>query len=267
MAKKSIFKEGVKAGGSFTGGFLAMFRSMKTVSENRGLMRYFIIPFLLNIVILTGVVFISYTFLYSWISGFMTGDSFFIRALGFMVRLVLILGLVLLTTIIYSTVGSVVIAPFNDVISLRVEEKITGADFREDFSLPAFLADMGRILSNIVKLLVLVIIVNILISFINLVPLVGTVIFSILSFLITAFFAGFNFFDFPLDRRKLSFGEKLKVLWRFKFPVMGLGTGFFLFSFIPVINFLGLNLGAVGATLIFIEDIRPVLADGSGSGK
>jgi len=261
MPQRNVLKEGIKTGDSFTGGIVSIFKSMKTVMENRELIKYFILPFLLNIIILTGVVYFSYTTLYSWISGYMTGDSFLYRILGFMIRLVLVVLLVTISTLIYSFLGSVVIAPFNDLISLKVEEKLTGADFNEKFTLSGFISDMVRILKNIIKLLLLMIVLNIPLFFINLVPVMGSLIFSAMSFLITAFFIGFNFFDFPLERRRLRFREKLRVLWRFKFSVMGLGTGFFLFSFIPVINYLGLNLGAMGATLIFIDRIKPVLPD------
>ncbi len=259
MKQNNLFKDGAQLKDSFAKGFFAMYGSISTVLKNTELIRYFIIPFLLNIIILLGVGYFAYTYLYSWISGYMTGESFLFKMLGFMIRIILVAMILLISTLIYSAVGSIVIAPFNDLISLRVEEKLTGVNFNEKFSFAAFASDMIRILKNIIKLLLLIVALNIPLSFINLIPVAGTILFSIISFLITAFFCGFNFFDFPLDRRRMGFWEKLKVTMKFKFTVMGLGTGFFIFSFIPVINFLGLNLGAVAATSIFIDTIRPFL--------
>ena len=44
--------------------------------------------------------------------------------------------------------------------------------------------------------------------------------------------------------------------------VIGLGTGFFLMSLIPIVGFLTLNLGAAGATILFIDYVKPYLTSG-----
>ena len=118
---------------------------------------------------------------------------------------------------------------------------------------------MLRITLNLVKLLGIMAIINLLILFFNLIPLAGNVLYSILSFLMAAFFFGFQFFDFPLERRRMLFGDKFKITWRYKYMVIGLGMSFFLSTLIPIVGFLGINLSVVGATKLFTDNIKPVL--------
>ncbi len=259
MEHENLFRNGEKFRDSIAGGFYAFFRSFGVVKEQKGLTGYFIIPFLLNIIILSSIFFFSYYFMKPWLMEIFAGDSWYLNLVRFLIKPLLMGALFFLTIILYSIVGSIVTSPFNDLLSQKVEEKITGADFNEKFSLTIFISDIVRIASNMIKMLFLIIILNMVLLVINLVPVAGNIIYSVLGFLVTAFFLGFQFFDFPLERRKYRFKEKLRVGIRFKFQVIGLGAAFFIVSFVPLVGFMGLNCGTIGATLLFIENIKPVL--------
>ncbi len=259
MKGREIFKKKSKGRDSAVKGFTSVFMSIRLVKENKSLIKYFIIPFLINIVVLTSIFYLSYTHLEPWLTGMFAGDAWYLKFLRFIAGPVIFAMLALITILLYSVVGSIITAPFNDILSLKAEEIIWGADFSEDFSLPAFLSDMKRIAMNIVKLFCLLAIVNILLFAVNLVPAAGSVIYSALNFISTAFFLGFQFFDFPLERRRFNFSEKLKIAFKFKFSVTGVGMAFFLISLVPILGYLGLNLAVIGATTVFIEDIKPVI--------
>jgi CysZ protein len=123
---------------------------------------------------------------------------------------------------------------------------------------------MKRITGNVFKLLLMMIAFNIAILFFNFLPLFGSVLYAALNFLSTMFFLGFQFFDFPLERRRLVFRDKLRVVWEYRYMNMGLGLGFFFISICPLLGFLGLNLGTVGGTMLFIENIKPRMITGRG---
>jgi uncharacterized protein involved in cysteine biosynthesis len=105
---------------------------------------------------------------------------------------------------------------------------------------------------------VLLLFLNLALLFLNLIP-GGAFIYAFLNFFFTAFFYGFQFFDYPLEKRFYSFREKLRICWRFKLTLSGNGTAFFLMSFIPVAGFLGLNSATVGAAISFKKYIEPAL--------
>ncbi len=112
---------------------------------------------------------------------------------------------------------------------------------------------------NIIRMLGLLVLVNIFLLVLNFIPIIGSLLYTVLGYLSTSFFFGFQFFDFPLERRRFNFNQKLKIAWYYKRATMGIGTAFFILSFIPIVGFLALNLGTIGATLFFVDNIRPGL--------
>jgi len=264
MKTDDLLEEKIAGTGTFVQGFNAVFSSFRVVSEHRGLLKYFIVPFLLNIIILSSIFYFSYTTIEPWLSGLVDCGSWICRVLQCLIAPLLILVLGLLTILIYSVAGSIITAPFNDFLSMGVEKRITGAAFDEPFSIAALFDDVRRITANTVKLLFLLLGVNILLIVINVIPFLGNFIYSVLSFLSTAFFLGFQFFDFPLERRRLGFGDKMRIAWRYRMMVCGLGAGFFIISWIPLAGFLGLNAGTIGATVLFIDHIRPCMVSREG---
>lgn len=252
-----------KSVGTFAKGFLAPFRAWRVVRERKGLKRFFVIPFFLNIVLLSSLVYLSFSVIYPFLQGLLPqGDAWYLSALRWAASPVLLLTLAVITVLLYSITGNIIAAPFNDLLSARVETLVSGENFDEKFSIAAFSGDMMRMTGNVFKLLLMMIAFNIAILFFNFLPLFGSVLYAALNFLSTMFFLGFQFFDFPLERRRLVFRDKLRVVWEYRYMNMGLGLGFFLISIIPLLGFLGLNLGTVGGTMLFIENIKPRMITG-----
>ena len=114
---------------------------------------------------------------------------------------------------------------------------------------------------NSIRLLLIIFLINIVLLILFILP-GGSFLYSITGFFTSIFFYGFQFYDFPLERMKLPFSEKLGLCWRWRRTVAGTGAAFLVLSFIPVIGFMGLNLATVGATLLFAEKIRANLLTG-----
>ncbi|HON77992.1 MAG TPA: EI24 domain-containing protein [Spirochaetota bacterium] len=251
---------GIRPFAAFAQGMGAPFRSIITVMEQKGLLRHFAIPFILNILILVLVFFLSFHYLGDFMQSLLPrGDAWYIQVLRYIISPILAVLLIIITALMYSITGSIIIAPFNDIISAKVESRLTGTVLDDSFSLSEMISDILRITGNIIKLLTIITVFQIILLLLNIIPFAGSVLYSAISFISAMFFLGFQFFDFPLERRKMVFREKLKVMWKFKFTTVGLGTGFFLISIVPVIGFLGLNLGAVGATLLYVDHIKSSL--------
>ena len=259
MRMKEIIHVDRKLTGSFYEGFISSLAAFRIVSGGKGYLKYFFIPFLLNIVILLSIFYFSFSILQPWLSSFLQGDSWIYTILRNILGPMIVFFTAIISVMIYSVVGSIVTAPFNDFLSLKVEKDIGKEKFDEKLSLAVVLGDISRVALNLLKLLGMLIAANLLLLLLNFLPLIGNVLYSILSFLMTAFFLGFQFFDFPLERRRLAFSDKVKLTWRYKFMVMGLGMSFFLMTLIPVVGFLGLNIATIGATLLFIDNIKPVM--------
>ena len=260
-----LFRENPRVDDSFFYGLAAAPRALRYVRTNRGMAKYFVIPFLLNIIILSSTVFFIFTTVYYPLLGLVSGTAWYNRAIEFILAPLLVLALAILIVLLYSILGSVITAPFNDFLSRKVEETMTGTTADENLSFTAAVKDVFRVIGNVMKLLGLVVLVQIALLFLNLIPAAGSVFYSIAGFLTTSFFIGFQFFDFPLERRRYRFREKMAVAWRFRRTVAGVGASMFLMTFIPLVGFLGLNIATVAAAMVFVDRVTPALGDGQGS--
>ncbi len=257
--KRIIFAE-KKVKNSISSGFMEVFSSFRFARENKGITKYYILPFMLNLIILTAVLYFAYTGITPRVQSFLAGEQWYMQLLSTIVSPIIFIALMILTVFIYSIAGSIIASPFLDFLSLKTEEILTGEKFDEPFTLAAFIEDMVRITKNILKLTILIIMINIFLLLLNLIP-GGSLVYAALNFFITSFFYGFQFFDYPLERRRYTFGEKLKICWKFRYSVCGNGAAFFILSFIPVAGFLGLNSATVGATALFVKDMKPALTE------
>ncbi len=249
----------IRTGGlsHFLDGIRAPFRALGTAAAYRGLWAYFIIPFVLNLVVLSVLLYCFYTAVYPWINGLIPGgQAWYLDFLRWLVSPVLFFIALLACGLLYSVTGTIISAPFNDPLSARVESLKGAGAAGEHFSITGFLGDAARALTNSVKLLLLLAVLNTAFLFLNLVPFAGGILYFVGSFFSALFFFGFGFFDFPLERRRMLFGRKVRLMWRYRYLTMGLGLGFFLITLIPVLGFLGLNLCTIGATELFLKHIR-----------
>ena len=268
-----LMKASVDTTKSFLSGWMALFKSFGLVNENTSLIKFFVIPFVLNLIILTTLIIYTSSNANSALDGLLknllTGDAWyyilikpFLLFAKFFIIIILYLVLLLIMIFLYSILGGIVTAPFNDIISQRVEVIKGIKQEEEKFSVPAAIADVILVIKNIIKMILFMVLINALLFVLNIVPFFGQIAFAFLSFLVTMFFLGFQFFEFPFERRGLTFGQKLKIAWKFKMMVVGLGSGFFVISAIPIVGFLSLNVATVGATTLFVDNINPVLEDG-----
>ena len=254
--KPALFKN-LKVNSSIFTGFTNTFRSPGLVIGNKNLLLYFVIPFILNIIILSGILYFAYTSLMPMTESFLAGNQWYMQFIRFVVSPVLLILLSIFTVFIYSIMGGIITAPFLDLLSSETE-KVLGVKNDEKLSMKELLSDIFRALVNTIRLLILIVLINLVLLLLNLIP-GGSFVYAFLNFLTALFFYGFQFYDFPLERRRYRFMEKLKITWKFKWSVLGTGLAFFLLSFIPVIGFLGFNLCTVGAAVTFIEDIKDSL--------
>ncbi|HSV97342.1 MAG TPA: EI24 domain-containing protein [Spirochaetota bacterium] len=252
----------------FASGFQAPFRALGLVRERKGLKRYFIIPFVVNIALLSALVWFSWTHVYpALVSLVPQGDAWYLALLRLMATPFLLAALTIFLVLLYSIAGSIITAPFNDPLSARVEELLGGGKHEESLTLRLILDDVSRIAANTIKLLFMLVAFNVLILFLNLVPVAGGLLYSVLSFASALFFFGFGFFDFPLERRRFVFKSKLGLLWRYRYMTMGVGLAFWVLSLVPLLGFMALNLGTIGATTLFLEHVEPGLGEKSAGGN
>ncbi len=236
-------------------GFWSPFGAFSFVRRNPSLVVFFVIPFVLSALLWTGIGYVVYAHVVPGMSSLLSGGEWYMKALRFIVIPLVTVLMAFVAIVSYSIVGTVLTAPFNDLLSEKVEKILGTFPPDADTGVTGALLAAARGVKNAILLLLLLAAVMLALLLLNLVPLVGHALYTAMTFLATTFFVGFQFFDFSLERRRKNFRQKLSFNWANRWTAMGVGAGFLLMSLVPLVGFLGLNLATIGATMRATEMI------------
>ncbi|MFK7969516.1 MAG: EI24 domain-containing protein [Bacteroidia bacterium] len=160
-----------------------------------------------------------------------------------------------LTVILFKYIAMIVTAPFVGPLSEKIESLATG-QAGPKFSLKDMGTDILRAvrmsLRNIVREILWTLVFFIVLNFI---PLIGTLLYPIVAFLIQAYYAGFGSMDPALERQRYGIKQRVAYVRSHKGLAIGNGIVFVLLMFVPVLGwFLAPTLGAAAATLDVVKN-------------
>ena len=166
---------------------------------------------------------------------------------------IFLIGLLFISIFTY-LVQMLIAAPFNDILSEKVET-IEGGIPPPALSINQWIRGMLRTLLNEGKKALFLLMVPLLLLLITLLPFIGALFYTVAVTLFGIWDVGFNFVDLSLGRRQGSFKERLQFGKKHYWALTGLGT-IFLIPFAPL--FLQAPL-VVGGTLLYLklkDDLR-----------
>jgi CysZ protein len=246
----------------FVSGLAYPLRALAVLASRPGLWSYVLIPILVNIVvgatIYAGLLLVGLRA----IDSFVAGLSNWAAVLSVLLRVLLIVGLLLGTGFVLVRLGVVLGAPWYSKLSNQLELLQSGQPLPEDSSgLNAELRDLSRALAFELKKLLLILTIGLGLLLLNLIPVVGQALAIVGGVALGATITCLDFFDYPLERRRLGFRQKLGLI-RHSMPASaGFGLGCFWLVSIPFVNLLSIPLCVAAGTLFFCE--RLVLVDTS----
>lgn len=226
--------------------------------EHPGLARFWLPPILLTMLILVGWLVLGWTWHDDIVNAMWempTGEGFWVRVLGalhWLLRALVLIVLWALGFVVVVLFTNVIAAPFNDLLSEKVEEIVTGRA-GPPFSWKAVARDTARsVVLEGFKLLIYAVVMGamFLISF---VPLVGPVLHAIVGFLFTTIYFAIDYIDWPASRRNRGIHYRFGMVHEHFLPMFGFGTGVWLFLFVPLVNLLFMPAAVAGGTLLFLD--------------
>jgi CysZ protein len=241
--------------GLFVTGFRTPFASFGFVARNLRLLRFIVIPFLINLMVFSLVVWLGLDFFTLLVSEHIPhGDAWYWMTLYY---LVWVLAFVFTSVVVFFTftvVGNIIASPFNDLLSERTEELITNTVNEEPFTLSTFARDaLTAILQECKKMAVFVLLMLAVLLF-NLIPGIGNAIYAVLATLVTLYFLSIEYLSFVMGRKRLGFKEQRRFIagrWRL---MGGFSCGVLLLLAIPLLQLLCIPMAVIGATRIWCEE-------------
>lgn len=147
----------------------------------------------------------------------------------------------------FTFVGMLIAAPFNDILSEKIESYITGRDTAGNAPLRLTLKATLVSLFSTLRMLLRQMLCALLCLPLLLIPVVGAGV----MFVAMSYYAGLGFFDIGMARNFLRHGQKMAAAREIRWQIVGLGIvmqGLFL---IPLAGLLLLPLGVAGGTLLY----------------
>lgn len=236
----------------FLFGFTYPFRSLKFFFSHKVLIKYSIAPMLINLFIYGSIFILTYSWLMGslekWLGIENTEAGFWLRFLHTALLIVGFLLTLFVCYLLFTILGNIVTAPFNEEISQRVEEIVTGRKEHEmGFWEDAYISIKGEVQKLLFYFSILFFI-----FLLNLVPVIGSVVSTVLGFIFSCFYNALDFLDYPMTRKKMRFRDKLKITRKGKLVTYGFGVTAFLMMFLPVVNvFMKPILVAAGTSLFY----------------
>jgi CysZ protein len=236
---------------SFSQGFFYPFRAGKFIRNHPVLLKYIIVPFLINFVVLSLAVFWGLSFFNSVVVHYIPqGDAWYWVILSYFLWALAILMTMILVFFGFTVTGAIIASPFNDILSEKTEEILTGIINEEPFVFKIFLKDALQTVMDESKKIFIFVILMLLLLPLNLIP-GGTLPYSILSVLLTVFFLVVEYTGYVFYRKHLTFHDQRRFIFSQKFLMLGFGTGIMGVLAVPFLQFLCIPLGVVGATQLW----------------
>jgi CysZ protein len=252
---------------NFSRGFFAPFRSVRVLRNNPRLLPYIIIPFLINLIVFSGAVYLGLDFFGTTVvEQLPQGDAWYWAALYWLIWSLAVLVTAVLVFFTFTVVGNLIASPFNDLLSERTEQALSGETNDEVFSIGQFFSDAWRTVLLEAKKMLIFVVVMVLILPLNLLPGVGNGIYTVLAVGLTLFFLSFEYLGFVMVRKRKFFSEQKSYIFARKFLMLGFSCGVMVILAIPLFQMLCIPLAVIGVTRLWCEETGLIQLDSTETG-
>jgi CysZ protein len=170
--------------------------------------------------------------------------------LSFILWPLAVVTVLLIFALVFGTLANWIAAPFNGLLSEKVERHLSGKEMGSEGLFSAVKdvpRTLGRELSKVLYFLPRALLFLILFFML---PVIG----QILWFMFTAWMMAIQYCDYPFDNHKVSFKQMRNDLNLRKGKCFSFGIMVNIFSLIPIVNFLVMPVAICGATSLWVDE-------------
>jgi CysZ protein len=246
-------------------GFQLAFRGLTFLGRHRLLWKWAILPIAINIVVFAvafALFLVVYPDLYNLATGFLpleppaTWYAWLwvapLRLLAWIIGLLLLLTALVVLYFAFLILGTIIAAPFLDVLAQRVEAVATGRSIADSTTFLGSVRAIGTSMVDEFRKLGFFLAVQVTLLLLGFIPLL-TPLTVIAAALFTMLFLPLEYAGFAMDHRHLRFPQRRTLIWQHRWLMLGFGAAGFLTLLIPLLNFVCLPALVVGGTLLVLH--------------
>jgi CysZ protein len=246
-------------------GFQLALQGVSFLGRHRVLWKWALLPTIVNIIVFAAAfaLFLAfYADLYTLATGFLPRDppqAWYawlwvapLRLLAWGIGLLLLVTALAVLFFAFLILGTMLAAPFLDILAQRVEALATGRTLQDQTTLLDAVRNIGLSILDELYKLGFFLAVHMTLLLLGLMPLL-TPFTVIAATLFTMLFLPLEYAGFAMDHRQLRFRQRRALIWRHRWLMLGFGAAAFLTLVIPFLNFICLAILVVGGTLLILD--------------
>jgi len=213
---------------------------------------YAVMPLLINIILFGGLIWLGYTQFSPLVELLMSYIPEFLDFLRWIIWLFITMLTAIIVFFTFTPIANIVAAPFNALLSEKIEIMLTGKAVSSNIS---FLAMIKNSLLSQLGKLVYIALWSLGLLLISLIPLVNFAA-PFLWVLFGSWLLSLEYLDYPMGNHDLSFSKQKQLLSGRKGLALGFGGSVMVLTSIPLINFIVMPVAVAGATLLYVEQME-----------
>ena len=213
---------------------------------------YVVMPLLINIALFGGLIWFGYSQfdpLVEWMMDWVPGFLDFLRWIIWIVITSMTAIIVFFT---FTPIANLVAAPFNALMSEKVEELLTGQKINSDMS---FMALIASSMGSQFRKLIYILLWSAGLLLVSLIPVINFI-SPVLWVVFGSWLLSLEYMDYPMGNHDLSFSQQKKKLAERRGLSLGFGGMVMILTSIPVVNFFVMPIAVAGATAMWVEQLH-----------
>jgi CysZ protein len=228
-----------------------------SLAQTRGVRRYVVVPLMINILLFVAGIYLAFGQVNAAIGMLVEWLPDWLDWLSWLLWLFFAALMLILVFYTFTLVANLVGAPFNSLLSEKLEEKLTGNAPPSSGRLIETLRGVsgavvsefrkfGYLLAWTIPLMILSII------FIFLPPL--SLLTPIMWFTFSAWMLSLEYLDYPMGNHGFTFNEQRRTAKLKRGVMLGFGGVIVVMTMIPVLNFFAMPVAVAGATQLWMKE-------------
>ncbi len=217
-----------------------------------GVRIYAVMPLLINIVLFASLIWFGYEQFSPLVDYMMSGVPAIFNFLRWIIWIIISTFTAIFVFFTFTPIANIVAAPFNALLSEKIEIQLTGKAISVNSSFMKMARD--SFLSQIRKL-VYIIFWSAVLLLISLIPLVNFAA-PFLWVIFGSWLLSLEYLDYPMGNHELIFTRQRQILAARKGLSLGFGSSVMVLTSIPLLNFIVMPVAVAGATVLWVEQLE-----------
>lgn len=217
-----------------------------------GVRIYAVMPLLINTVLFASLIWFGYEQFSPLVDYMMSGVPAIFNFLRWIIWIIISTFTAIFIFFTFTPIANIVAAPFNALLSEKIEIRLTGKTIGVNSSFMKMARD--SFLSQIRKL-VYIIFWSAVLLLISLIPLVNFAA-PFLWVIFGSWLLSLEYLDYPMGNHELNFTRQRQILAARKGLSLGFGSSVMVLTSIPLLNFIVMPVAVAGATVLWVEQLE-----------